>query len=193
LLCEDGAGLWQHRKVTKNRRKVLIVSCSLNGGSRSHRLAVAAETVLNDCDCGATLVDLRHYDLPMCDGETTYDAPAARELAKVISDSDVILLAAPIYNYDLNAAAKNLVELTGSAWRDKVVGFLCAAGGRGSYMSPLGMANSLMLEYRCVIVPRFVYAIGEDFRDDGELSDKIRDRIGQLCAEATKLANGLAG
>ncbi len=184
--------LWQHRNVKKNRRKVLIVSCSLNAGSRSHRLATAAEAVLKD-DCGATLVDLRDYDLPMCDGETTYDAPAARELAKVISSADVVLLAAPIYNYDLNAAAKNLVELTGSAWRDKVVGFLCAAGGRGSYMSPLGMANSLMLEYRCVVVPRFVYAIGEDFRDDGDLSDKIRDRIGQLCAEATKLANGLAG
>ena len=139
------------------------------------------------------MVDLRDYDLPMCDGESTYDAPAAKKLAKIISESDVILLAAPIYNYDLNAAAKNLVELTGRAWKDKVVGFLCAAGGHSSYMSPMGIANSLMFDFRCVIVPRFVYAIGEDFRDAVELSEKIQERVKQLCAEAVKLANGLAG
>lgn len=179
--------------MKKHPRKVLIVSCSLNAGSRSHLLAAAAEAALKDGDCAATLVDLRDYDLPMCDGETTYDAPAAKELAKLIADSDVILLAAPIYNYDLNAAAKNLVELTGRAWKDKVVGFLCAAGGRSSYMSPMGMANSLMFDFRCVIVPRFVYAIGEDFRDAGDLSDKVQERIQQLCTEAVKLANGLAG
>lgn len=156
-------------------------------------MATAAEAVLKDSDCEVSLVDLRDYDLPMCDGETTYDAPAAKELSKLISESDVILLAAPIYNYDLNAAAKNLVELTGTAWKDKVVGFLCAAGGRSSYMSPMGMANSLMFDFRCVIVPRFVYAIGEDFRDADELTDIVQERIEQLCTEAVKLANGLAG
>jgi len=171
----------------------LIISCSLNADSRSHRLAAAAAAVLKDGESAVKLVDLRDYELPMCDGETTYDAPAAKELSKLVAASDVILLAAPIYNYDLNAAAKNLVELTGTAWKDKVVGFLCAAGGRSSYMSTTGMANSLMFDFRCVIVPRFVYAIGEDFRDAGELSDIIQERIEQLCTEAVKLANGLAG
>jgi FMN reductase len=179
--------------VNQHPRKVLIVSCSLNANSRSQRLAAAAEAALKDGDCETMLLDLRDYDLPMCDGETTYDAPAAKEMSKLIAGADVILLAAPIYNYDLNAAAKNLVELTGSAWKDKVVGFLCAGGGRGSYMSPMGMANSLMFDFRCVIVPRFVYAIGEDFRDAGELSDIVQQRIEQLCTEAVKLANGLAG
>ena len=41
--------------------------------------------------------------------------------------ADAILLAVPIYNYDVNAAAKNLVEHTGSAWENKIVGFLAAA------------------------------------------------------------------
>jgi FMN reductase len=50
-----------------------------------------------------------------------------------------------------------------------------------------------MFDFRCVIVPRFVYAIGEDFRDAGELSDIVQERIEQLCTEAVKLANGLAG
>ena len=170
----------------------MIVSCSLNTDSHSHRLAAAAEAALKQGDSETKLVDLRDYELPLCDGETTYDAPAAKKLSKMIADSDVILLAAPVYNYDLNAAAKNLVELTGTSWKDKVVGFLCAAGGRSSYMSPMGMASSLMFDFRCVIVPRFVYAIGEDFRDAGELSELVQERIQQLCTEAVKLANGLA-
>lgn len=43
-----------------------------------------------------------------------------------------VLVAAPIYNFDVSAAIKNLVEQTGRAWTDKVVGFLCSAGGRAS-------------------------------------------------------------
>lgn len=47
----------------------------------------------------------------------------------------MVLLAVPIYNYDGNAAAKDLIELTGGTWEDKIAGFACAAGGASSYMS----------------------------------------------------------
>ena len=86
---------------------------------------------------------------------------------------DGIVVATPIYNYDASAAAKNLVELTGRAWQNKVVGFLCAAGGDGSYMSIMALANSLMLDFRCVIVPRFVYATGGAFAALGSRLDVI--------------------
>ncbi len=56
-----------------------------------------------------------------------------------------------------------MIELAGSAWEDKIVGFLCAAGGMSSYMSVMAYANSLMLDFRCVIIPRFVYATGDIF------------------------------
>src|SRR5204863_3376940 len=104
-------------------------------------------------------------------------------LTKQIKSADAILLAAPVYNYDVNAAAKNLVELTGSAWEGKTVGFLCAAGGHGSYMSVMSLANSLMLDFRCLIVPRFVYAVGSDFTGEAVSSPKIKERLSQLCGE----------
>ena len=72
-----------------------------------------------------------------------------------------MIVAAPVYNYDVSASAKNMIELTGNAWEDKMVGFLCAAGGMSSYMSVMAYANSLMLDFRCVIIPRFVYATGD--------------------------------
>ena len=51
--------------------------------------------------------------------------------AELVAAARCVLLAAPVYNYDVNAAAKNLVELTGRAWEGKVVGLLLSAGGRG--------------------------------------------------------------
>jgi FMN reductase len=96
-------------------------------------------------------------------------------------------MAVPIYNYDVNAAAKNLVELTGRSWTDKVVGFLCAAGGRSSYMAVMGVANSLMLDFRCLIIPRFVYADGSAFAGDGISDEKVQERVQELAETAIKL------
>ena len=81
------------------------------------------------------------------------------------------MIATPIYNYNVSSSAKNLVELTGKAWTDKVVGFLCAAGGRGSYMGCMGLANSLMLDFRSLILPRFVYATGDPFAGEQNQRD----------------------
>jgi FMN reductase len=89
------------------------------------------------------------------------------------------------------AAAKNMVELTGSAWEDKVVGFLCAAGGMGSYMSVMSFANSLMLDFRCLIIPRFVYATGDSFDGDKLTDTKVVKRIEQVVAELVRVTKGV--
>ncbi len=73
------------------------------------------------------------------------------------------MLASPIYNYDVNAALKNAIELAGRKMEDKLLGFLCTAGGGAmSYMSVMPLANSLMLDFRTIVLPRFVNAAPED-------------------------------
>jgi FMN reductase len=94
-------------------------------------------------------LDLREMDLPLCDADACYAHPAAKKLSAAIAAEDGLIVAAPVYNYDVSASAKNMIELTGSAWEDKVVGFLCADGGMSSYMSVMAYANSLMLDFRC--------------------------------------------
>ncbi len=166
----------------------LVISCSLNPESRSAVLARRAqETLAKTCD-DARLIDLRETALPMCDGGAAYRHEHVGPLAAAISGAGPILLAVPVYNYDTNAAAKNLIELTGRAWTGKVVGFMCAAGGKSSYMSVMSLANSLMLDFRCLIVPRFVYATGDDFNEDGSLSETIIRRTDELCDTAGELA-----
>lgn len=170
---------------------VRVVSCSLNPASRSHRLAVAAHAALRDVGAAHELVDLRDWDLPVCDGTNCYEHASIRPLTDKVATASAILIAAPIYNYDLNAVAKNLVELTGKAWTEKPVGFLCAAGGQRSYMSPIGLANSLMLDFRSYIIPRYVYATKDDFTAAEEPSAQLVSRIRQLAEAAVGLAAAL--
>ena len=166
----------------------LVISCSLNPDSRSAGLARQAHESFSKASGGARLIDLRQTPLPVCDGGPTYQHENVEPLAAAISQADPILLAVPVYNYYGNAAAKNLIELTGRAWTGKVVGFMCAAGGQGSYMSVMSLANSLMLDFRCLIVPRFVYATGEHFDEDGSLNETIARRTEELCDAAAGLA-----
>jgi NAD(P)H-dependent FMN reductase len=165
----------------------LVIGASLRPGSNSQ---VLAAQIVNDFEAlgGKTeLVDLRKHPLPLCDGDEAYSHPDVGMLGAKIREARVIIVSVPIYNYYANAAAKNLVELTGSAWEDKIVGFLCAAGGDSSYMSVMNVANSLMLDFRCVILPRFVYATGDDFSGEKISSTDVKKRVRQLAESATRL------
>ncbi len=174
--------------------KVLVISCSLNPDSRSAELARTLMEDLRAFEPNTEWLDVAALNLPLCDGASVYGDPKVRSLGDRIRSADAIAVAAPVYNYDLNAAAKNLLELTGQAWTGKVVGFLIAAGGAGSYMSVMPFANSLMLDYRCVIVPRFVYATGQAFVD-GRLPEdsEIRRRVRSLAKDLHAFGSALHG
>jgi len=171
---------------------VLVVSCSLRSTSRSHLLAKAAKDMFLSRGEDVELVDLRDLNLPLCDGASSYNHPSIASLSQKIANASAVLLASPIYNYDVNAAAKNLIEITGSAWNDKLVGFLCAAGGEKSYMAPIGLANSLMLDFRSLIIPRFIYATKKDFESNGALTKPMQDRIEKLVEATLALTKALS-
>lgn len=166
--------------------KILTISTSLAPTSRSRAMARTLHARLDQTEgLEATFIDLRDHPLPLCDADKCWSDPQVRQVRGIIAQAEGIVMAAPVYNYDASAAAKNLIELTGKAWEEKVVGFICAAGGRNSYMSIMGMANSLMLDFRSVIVPRFVYATGDSFDEQYNLTDPdVHDRLAEL-AEVT--------
>lgn len=162
----------------------LIISCSLNKKSKSKHMAEYAYNLISS---EKHFLDLQEVVLPPCDGNECYNHSIVDELKNRIYNARTIIIAAPIYNYDLNAVAKNLVELTGRSWDNKVVGFICAAGGKSSYMSPISFANSLMLDFRCLIIPRFVYADPTCFDANNKFNDNIKNRIKDLVDASIKL------
>jgi FMN reductase len=170
---------------------LLVLSASLNPESNSRLLARAAHAAFTTAGHAATLLDLRDLPLPLCDGAAAYKHEATARARALIAGADGILVATPIYNYDANAVVKNLVELTGKAWENKIVGFACCAGGQSSYMSIMGLANSLMLDFRCTIVPRFVYATETDFAGDTIANAEITRRTQELAAALARYASAL--
>jgi len=176
----------------QNAVRIALISGSLNPESLSRQMAQHAEHSLKSIGAEVDFIDLKDVKLPMCDGDSAYSDPEVEKTRSRIEAAAGILVAAPVYNFYMNAALKNLVELTGSAWEKKVVGFLNAAGGDSSYMSVMSMANSLMLDFRCVIVPRFVYATGSAFRDGAVSDRKVAGRIEELANELVRFARTLS-
>jgi FMN reductase len=173
--------------------KHLVISTSGNSESNSRIMGRVAFEHLQKQKADCEWIDISGLDLPLCDADKCYLNPAAQKLQKTIDAADGMIIAAPVYNYDVSAAAKNMIELTGSAWEDKIVGFLCAAGGMGSYMSVMAYANSLMLDFRTIIIPRFVYATGDSFEGDKLVDKKVEKRVQEVADELVRFTSALRG
>ncbi len=171
--------------------KHLVISTSGNPDSNSRRMGRAAFAHLQKHKVDCDWIDIREMDLPLCDADKCYGMPGSKKLSAAIEEADGILVAAPVYNYDVAASAKNMIELTGSAWEDKIVGFLCAAGGHPSYMSVMAYANSLMLDFRCVIIPRFAFATSDAFAGEHITDKKIAQRIERVADELIRFTKAL--
>ncbi|MEM9410942.1 MAG: NAD(P)H-dependent oxidoreductase, partial [Planctomycetota bacterium] len=169
----------------------LVVSTSLNPESRSRILAERAFEELKKHNEDVHFVDLSQLSLPVCDGASCYGHPDSQSVTAAIEKAQGILLASPVYNYDVSASCKNLIEITGKAWTEKVVGFLCAAGGQGSYMALMGLANSLMLDFRSLVLPKFVYAKGDAFAGNSISDDDCEERITELVGQLVKITNAV--
>lgn len=171
--------------------KTAILNANLAPGGKSAHLAELVAGRFNSAGHEASVHHAGDLQLPACDGSTCYQDPKTIDLTSALGDVDGIVLIAPIYNYDLNAAAKNLIELTGGSWKGKAVGLICQAGGEKSYLAPLGFFNSLSVDYRCLVSPRYVYVTRDQFGEDNTLSDEspVHGRIDTLVAELPILAD----
>ena len=137
------------------------------------------------------LFDLQKNPLPMCDGGDCYDLPEVLDFRERVKNAEGIIMATPVYNFNASSGAKNIVELGGRMLYDKIFGFLCAAGGRNSYMSVMSLANSLMLDFRCYIIPKFVYATKNDFEEGNIVNPEIKSRIEELGSELIRVSKAL--
>ena len=58
-------------------------------------------------------------------------------------------------------------------------------------MSVMSLANSLMIDFRCYIIPKFVYATKHDFEDGKITNSDIKERIEELGKELVRVSNAL--
>jgi hypothetical protein len=58
-------------------------------------------------------------------------------------------------------------------------------------MSVMAYANSLMLDFRCVIIPRFVFATSDSFEGENISDKKVVRRIEMLADELVRFTKAL--
>lgn len=156
--------------------RVLVVSASLSEESRSKQLCGHAADFLKSKGVSVRHESLQDYRiLPYgMDG-----SEGVETLRAAFEEADGVLFGFPVYNYNMNASLKAAIEHFGPTLTNKVIGLMMSAGGQASYMSGLVVANSLSLDFRSWVVPRFVYAtrsaFGEDAIADPEIAGRIED------------------
>ena len=90
--------------------KYLVVSCSGNPSSNSRKMGRIAFEHLRKSKVDCLWLDLSEMDLPLCDANACYAHPSARKLTAAVETADGVIVAAPVYNYDVSASAKNMIE-----------------------------------------------------------------------------------
>lgn len=169
---------------------VLIVSTALRAGSKTGAVANSLRAAFEALRTPASVLDLATTPLPMCDGGACFKDFAVSAATAQVRAASAVILCFPVYNHQANAAAKNFVEVTNDGWQGKVVGLVANGGTDRSYLAPLSMANSLMVDHRCVVVPRFVFVTPQNFGADGALpaGGEIAARLDELAREVVHLA-----
>lgn len=149
----------------------------------------------------APIVDLSHDNIEAFDNSRVFDTPRFLQLHDLISDADGIVLASPIYNWGIGSSARNLIEATGStgengqisAWFDKVVTFACSAGLPHSYMGYTQLANSMVLDFKCIVNPYVLYATARDWLATDRLSEQLQARLDKTVDVHIELSDLLRG
>lgn len=170
--------------------RVLLISTALRLRGKTSVLAAVLENEFRAAGAETDLLDLAETPLPQCDGAACYGDPAVKAATARLDVAQAVIFCVPIYNHQPNAAAKNFVELSNDGWHGQVVGCAANAGGERSYLAPLTLLNCLMVDHRCLIVPRFVYVTGADFGADGALLSpgEASTRLAALASDVLKLA-----
>jgi NAD(P)H-dependent FMN reductase len=119
------------------------------------------------------------------DDSTIYESPGYHDLHKLTAAADGLIFASPVYNWGLCAELKKFIECIGStsedgsrkgAFFDKVVTFVVSAGLPHSYMAYTPIANSMMMDFKCVVNPYVAYIHNRHWNGDA-LVDEAKSRL----------------
>jgi NAD(P)H-dependent FMN reductase len=170
----------------KNKKmRIVCISSSLSPTSRSETLGRLCVDALIKRGVDAEIVSLKGKIPSGFDDSTIYESSGYLELHELTAAADGLIFASPVYNWGLCAELKKFVECIGStpedgsrkgAFFDKVITFVVSAGLPHSYMASASMANSMMMDFKCIINPYTAYIHNRHWEGD-ELIDEARLRL----------------
>ncbi|MBT01593.1 hypothetical protein CL643_00580 [bacterium] len=160
-------------------KNILLVSTSLNPGSRSRKMLKIIEEKMQNVDLNVDFVDLMDYELPFCDGRHPLSeyGESAVKLDEKIKWADAYVFGMAVYCYSISGVFKNMIDICCGGMANKPFGIAAASGGTMSYMAVEDLQKILSFEVRSIAYPRVVFAANEHWDKDGKRDEGLMDPI----------------
>lgn len=177
--------------------KIVGISGSLRPQSYTYQVLKLATERVAQLGAEVEILDLRHMQLPFCNGGDDYPGyPEVERLRQTVKQSDGLILATPEYHGGVSGVLKNALDLMGfTELEGKVVGLLSVLGGQANSNA----LNELRLIVRWVhgwVIPEQL-AVGQAwkaFGPEGELvDDKLSQRLDQFAQSLVTNTRKLQG
>src|SRR6476659_3877519 len=177
--------------------RILGISGSLRRGSHNRRLLRAAGDSLPP---GAVLVEWEGLaGLPAFDEDLEASPPEpVQELFDAIEDADALLIATPEYNASLPGALKNALDWASRPFPENVLkdkpaavigastGLFGAVWAQAEVRKVMKASGAHVLESELPVgMADYAFVDGEDTLADPELTQRLKDLLGDLVREVT--------
>lgn len=167
---------------------ILLISFSLNPNSKSFQAVEEAHLYLKYKKVDVTLIDIRNYVLSYYDGtEEALEQPHTKKLVNIFNNAEKIIIATPVYNYDVNAVFKNFIDILSAVrsrsnfFKKQVIGMIGAMGSKKSFVSLLPTLSNLQLSLGVYLIPKLVMCTPNDFHENSVIDNFLKERIQNLC------------
>ncbi len=162
-------------------KKILFIQGSLAQNSKSFLLLKMAMISAESKGFESELLDLRHIDMPFCDGrklpEYSQDLQAIYDK---IQAATYVVFGMPVYCYSISGPLKNFIDIFSHAFENKRFGICAAAGSRMSYLATADLIKILAYESKATGVQPMVLTDYHDYDGDRVVDEKIPSRIDDM-------------
>jgi NAD(P)H-dependent FMN reductase len=174
--------------------RILGIPGSLREGSHTRQAVAQALQGARQGGVETELLDLRSYELPLCDGrsdESTYP-PGVERFRQKLRSADGYVIGTPEYHGSFSGVLKNALDLCGfEEFEGKVVGLVSVSGGAFGGLAGMGALRGICRSLHAWVIPEeaAVPRAGSGFTADGKLTDaKTVKRLEQVGAEVARFA-----
>ncbi len=178
----------------KEAIRIAGICGSLRVGSYTRSALQVALAGAAEVGAQTQLIDLREYDLILCDGkqdESRYPKDVARLRADV-QRAQGIILATPEYHGGISGVLKNALDLMGfEEFEGKMIGLVGVSGGRLGAFNALHSLRDICRALHAWVVPEqaSLPQAYELFDDNGKLKDeKLAARVQEVGRQVARFA-----
>lgn len=148
----------------------------------------------NNPDIEVEMIDLRDYQVSLCDGrDPSLYTDDTKKVIDMVSSADFYIIGTPIFQGSLTGALKNLFDhIHPQALRHKVIGFVANGGTYQHYLVIENQLKPIAGYFRAYVAPGSVYAHTDHFNQQNEIVDEeVLCRITNLANEVVLMQKGL--